>query len=558
MFELVLLEIFDVLNPEARWLNWRLDINTMLALLVFILPCLILFLFVGRTSYDSKRRQYIITGFLFLVHLCLFYEIGMTESFNKSKHGLFSTEHGITRIGVFGVAIISFLSGIGAVNWISNHMFAHLCMRNQESLHAMEAERVLLATLERIANRKRHVVFIQAKLQMLLAGPLGLKSGVPSPTLHCSTPILLSPSNFPLVSPSNNQVNNYDLRISETNISPKTSITDATSALASSPLSKSSSLEERLLTKGPYSPDLRLAGLMHRCSSCSLCSPNEGLYSLKDSFLGRIILGLARTTDSWLDSRRGLSFLHADECVSLQQKVTHLKAQLKKLEMFHNETFLELTALKDCVQLNPKLSPETSSSEPPRLAERVCNTMWWVLGKFVSMFWLGKLLLASLNLMFSRVLATDPVSAAVQFMLHYILDIRVDVHFWVQHLSFIFVGMLLASQTRGFLLFLGKLFRTHALRPETNTTALIVVLAEITGMYFMSSILLMRMNLPLEYRRIITRALGDIEFRFYHHWFDVIFVASAACSWTFVACSSLSCLRSCRRSVRKQFYEVME
>jgi hypothetical protein len=59
----------------------------------------------------------------------------------------------------------------------------------------------------------------------------------------------------------------------------------------------------------------------------------------------------------------------------------------------------------------------------------------------------------------------------------------------------------------------------------------------------------MRMNLPLAYRRIISRALGDIEFNFYHHWFDVIFVSSAGFSVIFIACSSLRCLRSYRQSV---------
>eukprot|EP01006_Ploeotia_vitrea_P019219 TRINITY_DN51386_c0_g1_i1.p2 TRINITY_DN51386_c0_g1~~TRINITY_DN51386_c0_g1_i1.p2 ORF type:complete len:199 (-),score=90.46 TRINITY_DN51386_c0_g1_i1:48-596(-) len=133
--------------------------------------------------------------------------------------------------------------------------------------------------------------------------------------------------------------------------------------------------------------------------------------------------------------------------------------------------------------------------------------------------------MASINIIFQRVVKTDPISKGIHILLVYFFFFFIDVRFLAQQASFLTVGAIAASQMRGFLLFVMNLF--HSMASETTSNLFILLLAEVMGMYFMSSVLLLRMNLPLQYRRIITEVLGDIEFHFYHQWADLIFIFSS-------------------------------
>ncbi|XP_040980644.1 Golgi pH regulator B isoform X2 [Aquila chrysaetos chrysaetos] len=131
------------------------------------------------------------------------------------------------------------------------------------------------------------------------------------------------------------------------------------------------------------------------------------------------------------------------------------------------------------------------------------------LGYFFSIYCVWKIFMATINIVFDRVGKTDPVTRGIEITVNY-LGIQFDVKFWSQHISFILVGIIIVTSIRGLLITLTK------------------------GMYFVSSVLLIRMSMPLEYRTIITEVLGELQFNFYHRWFDVIFLVSALSSILFL------------------------
>ncbi|KAF9285501.1 hypothetical protein BGZ68_003812 [Mortierella alpina] len=154
-----------------------------------------------------------------------------------------------------------------------------------------------------------------------------------------------------------------------------------------------------------------------------------------------------------------------------------------------------------------------------------------LMGYIFSIYCLYKLAMALINTIFRRTGSTDPITAIIsKFISH--TNMTIDVRFWSQQLSFFFVGLMIILSIRGLLQELSKFFR--ATSRHVSSSNVILFLAHLMGLYFLSSILMMRQSLPMEYRSIISDSLGALEFDFYHRWFDVIFLISGLVSIAFL------------------------
>lgn len=131
------------------------------------------------------------------------------------------------------------------------------------------------------------------------------------------------------------------------------------------------------------------------------------------------------------------------------------------------------------------------------------------LGYFFSIYCMWKIFMCTINIIFNRVGKKDPVTRGTEIIVHY-LGLDIDVAFWMQHVSFILVGVMIVTSIRGLLITLTKFF--YAISSSKSSDIIVMGLAQIMGMYFVSSVLLMRMNMPESYREIITQVkfIADI------------------------------------------------
>ena len=199
---------------------------------------------------------------------------------------------------------------------------------------------------------------------------------------------------------------------------------------------------------------------------------------------------------------------------ALSENIPQLKRDVLALEELSRHLFMEAHDLQNMRERN-------------EWAQTFQGKYFNFLGYFFSLYCVWKIFISTVNIVFDRVGKMDPISKGMEIAVHW-FGLDIDIVFWSQHISFLLVGCIVVTSIRGLLLTMSKFFIWISSPKSSNL--IVLFLSQLMGMYFVSMVLLMRMNMPVQYRTIITEVLGDLQFNFYHRWFDVMFLVAALCT----------------------------
>ncbi|KAK9815635.1 hypothetical protein WJX72_007232 [[Myrmecia] bisecta] len=210
------------------------------------------------------------------------------------------------------------------------------------------------------------------------------------------------------------------------------------------------------------------------------------------------------------------SVVHPGQAAAPEEAIPTVQAEVRALESLSRALFIEVLELR-------------------RERERAIqsHTLWGhcknLLGYCLSAYCLYKMYTSLRSLIFGEDFTSDPVSRILGVCLRTFSGghITINVSLVSQYLTLLFIGCISATSLRGFLKNMRKFFFAIS-SGAGNGTMLILILTELMGFYAISSVLLIRKQLPLKYRSIITDVLGgELEFEFFHRWFNSLFLASA-------------------------------
>eukprot|EP00656_Telonema_subtile_P010715 TRINITY_DN15202_c0_g1_i2.p1 TRINITY_DN15202_c0_g1~~TRINITY_DN15202_c0_g1_i2.p1 ORF type:complete len:426 (+),score=87.12 TRINITY_DN15202_c0_g1_i2:102-1379(+) len=169
--------------------------------------------------------------------------------------------------------------------------------------------------------------------------------------------------------------------------------------------------------------------------------------------------------------------------LDVQLKIESLEAEVRGLEMVQKDLFLELSELLEYQQML-------------KFSKSLEGRFFNLIGYFFAGYCVYKIVMTTINIILRRGGKIDPISRGLHIFI-LIMGYEIDHEFWSQALSFVTAGVLVLCTVRGFMKnFVMKMFENYSSSVSSN--CIVLLLVEVMGMYFISAVMLMRMNIPYE------------------------------------------------------------
>jgi golgi pH regulator len=143
------------------------------------------------------------------------------------------------------------------------------------------------------------------------------------------------------------------------------------------------------------------------------------------------------------------------------------------------------------------------------------------LGYLFSVYCVIKVITSTINIILNRAVNQDPVTRGLEILTTK-LGFDIDLELYTTPLQFLFIGIMVLTAIRTLLIQAGRMKSKVIVSADLG----LLILTNLMGFYFLSVVIMIRMDLPERFRRGITIVLGDLEITVFQRLFEYVFLAS--------------------------------